>query len=1084
MIYYFIFLFLNQLSLIYSTIPNWNIDNLSVELYSPSSSQSTYNYILYNSDGFVLTKIITRNADGTLTVKNELTYNSVTKVVEFDGIQNIYYNELRSAVLICPKGSFHPYEFYYDYYIKPFDYEGNWELNCLKHGTGYFLVFYIHNGNNGLYYVEGNNRNFKRSTSFDELYGYQFYEKDNKGHNYKYDLPSLQKRGNDLVVSGYSLTMNPGENNVNGNGVNGQSTLTQVKSDTYGSIDSNYNFYFFTYNNVSDFISGYSNTYMHTGNEMYANSFSITSNSDSPLNFVDNVEIKEIKFVPGSKNIYYKIYNKDKGTTYYGLIDVKINKVIYNLEGDDDTIFIPDTTGNMLAITSTSMYRVCFAKSSSGDYCENIGSETCTNIILDPERNKCQDACDEDKIQLMPEGFCIKKNLCDLNIYILNEDETKCGLCSYFYPDGAKYKLINTSICLSEIPDNVEYYNQQWNLYKCKENYHLDNNQCKPDSCYERCEACNEVSNDITNQKCKSCKEDYKLDNGNCIIPPSTIINIPSTFSKVPSTIPLLPEAPTTNIITPTTVINIQSTLVVTPQLICEEKCLTCNEESNKKGLCLSCNEAKGYKKVNYTIVLTEFLNCIKKEDPKFINFYFNETLQEYRPCYKTCKKCLKSGNPEAQHCLECKTGYMFRPNNNPFNNCIAYSEFHYYTSSYNQYKSLNIYQCPEEAKYYIKEKKSCIDDCQKDNIYNFLYNGNCLKECPDGTHNTNFICIVNNNNCNLGKNDIYLAEKDNLEVIGTLVKSYISEFTYTNKYVSLYQNKNYTIIIYKDTNCISELSLEFPEVDFQSCYTKVQQKYGITEQLIIVIVDKKSVKIPSTFYSFYHPLSGSKLDAENICKNETIVVLESLISVLSKNDTYYEAQTSLTSQGINIFDLNDPFYTDICYDYENPLKKDIPLNDRIKYIYPNVALCDEGCEYKSINLDDMTSTCDCKFNDISNNNAIQDNELMNEAFGEIFDIINSSNILVFKCIKYIFKHFSRSIGAWISLTLIISHLSMTAIYFLFQSIKVKKYMFTLTKRQRVIYHIFQTTIGKKVPILQKEVLETKAKMINIHIYK
>jgi len=193
----------------------------------------------------------------------------------------------------------------------------------------------------------------------------------------------------------------------------------------------------------------------------------------------------------------------------------------------------------------------------------------------------------------------------------------KCGLCSYFYPDGAKYKLINTSVCLSEIPDNAEYYNQQWNLYKCKEYYHLDNNQCKPDSCYERCEACNEVSNDITNQKCTSCKENYKLDNGNCIIPPSTIINIPSTFSKVPSTIPLLPEAPTTNIITPTTVINIQSTLVVTPQLICEEKCLTCNEESNKKGLCLSCNEAKGYKKVNYTIVLTEFLNCIKKRRSK-----------------------------------------------------------------------------------------------------------------------------------------------------------------------------------------------------------------------------------------------------------------------------------------------------------------------------------------------------------------------------------------------------------------------------------------------------------------------------------
>ena len=133
-------------------------------------------------------------------------------------------------------------------------------------------------------------------------------------------------------------------------------------------------------------------------------------------------------------------------------------------------------------------------------------------------------------------------------------------------------------------------------------------------------------------------------------------------------------------------------------------------------------------------------------------------------------------------------------------------------------------------------------------------------------------------------------------------------------------------------------------------------------------------------------------------------------------------------------------------YDYDNPIKKDIPLNDRIKYIYPNVSLCDERCEYKKINLDDMTSTCDCKFNDISNNNKIQDNELMNEAFGDIFDFINSSNILVFKCYKYIFKYFSRSIGAWISLSLIIIHLGMILFYFLFEAIKVSKYIFNLTK--------------------------------------
>ena len=138
----------------------------------------------------------------------------------------------------------------------------------------------------------------------------------------------------------------------------------------------------------------------------------------------------------------------------------------------------------------------------------------------------------------------------------------------------------------------------------------------------------------------------------------------------------------------------------------------------------------------------------------------------------------------------------------NPHNNCVAYSEYHY-ISPYNQYKSLDIYQCPEEAKYYIKEKKSCIDDCKRDNEYKYLYNGNCIKQCPEGTNVNNYICLVNSNKCKLGKNEIYLAEKDKLDIIEILVKSYISEFYYTNHYVSYYYHSNYDIIIYKDTNCI-----------------------------------------------------------------------------------------------------------------------------------------------------------------------------------------------------------------------------------------------------------------------------------------
>ena len=258
---------------------------------------------------------------------------------------------------------------------------------------------------------------------------------------------------------------------------------------------------------------------------------------------------------------------------------------------------------------------------------------------------------------------------------------------------------------------------------------------------------------------------------------PSTILtDAPTTMVPIPSTI--ITDAPTTMAPIQSTIIPVESTTIettdapTTVQVVCpDEKCLTCNEESNKLGLCLTCNEAEGYKKVNYTIVYPQFLNCIKPQDPKYKSYYFNEALQEYRPCYKTCKRCLKAGNAEENNCLECDNGYMFRPGNNTFNNCVAYSQF-YFMSSYNQFKSLDIYQCPEEAKYYIRDKKSCIDNCQKDEEYKYLYNGNCLKECPSGTSNNNYICKADSDKCVLGINDIVLAENDNLEIIGTLVKS------------------------------------------------------------------------------------------------------------------------------------------------------------------------------------------------------------------------------------------------------------------------------------------------------------------------
>ena len=418
----------------------------------------------------------------------------------------------------------------------------------------------------------------------------------------------------------------------------------------------------------------------------------------------------------------------------------------------------------------------------------------------------------------------------------------------------------------------------------------------------------------------------------------------------------------------------------------------------------------------------------------------------------------------------------MFRPGENPYNNCVVYSDY-YYITPYNQYKVLDTLLCPEESKYMVKtETKSyCIYDCKKDAVYKYLYNGVCLQQCPEGTNNINYVCQEVEDKCTLGTNKMDNNIVINKETTETLVRTYISEFNYTKKHISLYTNKNYDIIIYENRDCVTELSLEMPKVDFKECYNKVKNEYGIQEELVIVIINSKDGNGGSqTFYSFFHPITGFKLNAENICKNETIVVNQNLTTKLSEQgEEKMEMQTFLTDQGINIFDLNDPFYTDLCYDFDNPSNRDIPLSQRISTIYPNVSLCDEGCKMDGIDLDTMTASCNCKFNDISESNVIKDNAFLDSAFGEVFDMISASNILVVSCYNYIFKYFSDSIGGIIAIAALAGHLISTIIYFTVGKNKITVYIYNIKTKQNEI----TTDISeRKIKIEKPQIINYNAK--------
>jgi len=265
-------------------------------------------------------------------------------------------------------------------------------------------------------------------------------------------------------------------------------------------------------------------------------------------------------------------------------------------------------------------------------------------------------------------------------------------------------------------------------------------------------------------------------------------------------------------------------------------------------------------------------------------------------------------------------------------------------------------------------------------------------------------------------------------------------------------KNNIYSIIIYKNLECILELSLEFPQIKFGECEKKIKNKYRIKSNLIIVIITKKIDKLNYNIidsYYFFDPTSGQELSVNDICQNESLTTHENLIVKLNNDKTDIDSLLFLAKQDINIFNLSSEFYTDICYIFDSPLKKDITLKDRLLLYYPNITLCENNCNIKGINLTSLRAECECKFNNLKNNIFIKDNLFIQNQIDEIEDFLSETNINIIKCYKniYLKKKYSNYIGCYIIICLIFIQIIMTIIYCNKSLYLIRKYIFEVTTK-------------------------------------
>ena len=487
------------------------------------------------------------------------------------------------------------------------------------------------------------------------------------------------------------------------------------------------------------------------------------------------------------------------------------------------------------------------------------------------------------------------------------------------------------------------------------------------------------------------------------------------------------------------------------------EKCKNCDQESFNKNLCISCNNKKNYYYLNNNPLepRNKYIDCIN-EETKPSDFYFNKKNLDYEPCFYTCATCEYGGNSEQNNCSSCDgINYIKNPIEENSLNCVTKCKYHYYIKN-GIYKCTDIPFCPEEYYYIIKDKFKCIDNCINDKEYIFKYGDECFKECPNNTKVDNNICKDNNTNkCQLTQSEvIFINENITFNEIEKLVIRYINEFNYTNNHVSLYKNLDYEIVIYINNKCILELELGIPKIDLGSCYEKVVNNYSlINRELIIAIINKKlnSGNTGNVFkIGMFSPLTGKYLKAEEICKNDKITIIDSMEDRLLESRVNLEFLKEIENEGVDImdiFNLSSSFYKDICFQYNS--KKDIALKDRVLEYFPNITLCEEGCDLLGINLTEVTAICECYYSDEKKKDALKNKILEESQLSVVDEIISSSNIYVVKCINLISHiiYIKKCYGSFIILALMIIEIIFVLIYFVKNSHLINEYIYMITNR-------------------------------------
>ena len=229
----------------------------------------------------------------------------------------------------------------------------------------------------------------------------------------------------------------------------------------------------------------------------------------------------------------------------------------------------------------------------------------------------------------------------------------------------------------------------------------------------------------------------------------------------------------------------------------------------------------------------------------------------------------------------------------------------------------------------------------------------------------------------------------------------------------------------------------DYLKLDLGKCASKIKEAYSLNEDskvyiaLLVFQIEQDSMtdKIQYSVYDEY----GNELDL-SICQ-ETPIKMYKKVNQENKLLDYEFAKKFYEEEGVCLYDINDPFFTDICFPYSNEEDKDLTLGNRRRDLFINATLCDEGCELYSMNVTSGDIECKCEPVSFGLSNVVEENEYVSD----IKEIIGASNFKLFKCFKLLkYKdNYPPNAGSWILIVIIIASIALFICFYIIDGKKI-----------------------------------------------